>query len=191
MASTKPTQGDPRERMVRSAAALIGTQGMNATSFSDVLADSGAPRGSIYHHFPDGKRQLAADAVAWTAEQVVSRLQASTPATPADVVGNFVALFRSVFLASGGTAGCAVAGVTIDVGAGDEDLRATADRAFRSWTHLLTEQFASVGLARPRAAAAATATVAAVEGALILSRAEGSDGPLDTVAAQLTALVEG
>src|SRR5438477_181964 len=50
---------DSRERMVRSAASLIRTRGVNATSFSEVLADSGAPRGSIYHHFPAGKKQLA------------------------------------------------------------------------------------------------------------------------------------
>ena len=49
-----------RDRMVRSAAGLIARRGMNATSLSDVLTESGAPRGSVYHHFPDGKRQLAA-----------------------------------------------------------------------------------------------------------------------------------
>jgi AcrR family transcriptional regulator len=44
--------------MVRSAASLIGSRGVDATSFSDVPADSGAPRGSIYHHFREGKRSL-------------------------------------------------------------------------------------------------------------------------------------
>jgi AcrR family transcriptional regulator len=45
--------------MISSAAALIGAHGLSGTSFSDVLADSGAPRGSIYYHFPGGKKQLA------------------------------------------------------------------------------------------------------------------------------------
>jgi TetR/AcrR family transcriptional regulator, lmrAB and yxaGH operons repressor len=57
---------DSRASMIRSAAALFGSRGLCATSFADVLADSGAPRGSIYHHFPGGKRQLAEDAIAWT-----------------------------------------------------------------------------------------------------------------------------
>ena len=51
--------GSSRVSMISSAAALIGAHGLSGTSFSDVLADSGAPRGSIYHHFPGGKRQLA------------------------------------------------------------------------------------------------------------------------------------
>ena len=63
---------DSRASMVRSAAALIGSQGVSATSFSDVLADSGAPRGSIYHHFPDGKKQLAEDAIRWTSDRVLA-----------------------------------------------------------------------------------------------------------------------
>ena len=62
--------------MVRTAASLFSTRGANATSFSDVIAESGAPRGSIYHHFPDGKKQLAEDAIRYTADRVLAHLQA-------------------------------------------------------------------------------------------------------------------
>ena len=54
---------DSRERMVRSAAYLFRERGYSGTGFRDVIAHSGAPRGSIYHHFPDGKAQLAEEAV--------------------------------------------------------------------------------------------------------------------------------
>jgi TetR/AcrR family transcriptional repressor of lmrAB and yxaGH operons len=62
----KRMDSNSRARIVRSAAALFGSRGLSGTSFSDVLADSGAPRGSIYHHFPRGKKQLAEDAIGWT-----------------------------------------------------------------------------------------------------------------------------
>src|SRR2546430_4988817 len=65
---------DSRASMVRSAASLIRSRGVSATSFSDVLADSGAPRGSIYHHFPGGKAQLAEDAIQWTSERLLTHL---------------------------------------------------------------------------------------------------------------------
>jgi len=67
---------DSRASMVRSAASLIRSRGVSATSLSDVLADSGAPRGSIYHHFPDGKAQLAEDAIQWTSERLLTHLRA-------------------------------------------------------------------------------------------------------------------
>ena len=55
--------GDVRERMVDGAMALLARRGLQATSFSEVLAATGAPRGSLYHHFPAGKDQLVAEAV--------------------------------------------------------------------------------------------------------------------------------
>src|SRR5207249_1860292 len=73
---------DSRARMVRSAASLIRTRGVAGTSFSDVLADSGAPRGSIYHHFPEGKEQLAADAIKWTSERVLAHQRECPASTP-------------------------------------------------------------------------------------------------------------
>ena len=51
---------DSRASMVRGAVSLIRTRGVNATSLSEVLAESGAPRGSIYHHFGDKDGLLAA-----------------------------------------------------------------------------------------------------------------------------------
>jgi len=181
---------DSRRRMVEGAAALMGTRGLNATSFSDVLAESGAPRGSIYFHFPGGKRELAKDAMNWTSEQVIAHMTASSASTAFDVVHNFVALFHHVVGASDGAAGCAVAGVTIDVAAGDDELLSVARGAFHAWAELLGGQLRAVGVPEERAAGIAVIAVASVEGALILCRAEGGVGPLDAVEAQLLRLVE-
>src|SRR2546423_10312376 len=113
---------DSRASMVRSAASLIRSRGVSATSLSDVLADSGAPRGSIYHHFPDGKRQLAEDAIQWTSERLLAHLRAGAPAKPSDVMKRFIAMWRQVVVTSAGTAGCVVAGVAIDTGPHDRGL---------------------------------------------------------------------
>jgi len=175
--------------MVRSAASLIRTRGVNATSFSEVLADSGAPRGSIYHHFPEGKTQLAADAIRWTSERVLAHLRAGAPATPSDVLKRFIDMWRKVVLTSRGTQGCVVAGVAIDTDAsatGEIDL---VRQTFRSWTAVLAEQLGAVGVPADRAAPIALATLAGMEGALILCRAEGNAKPLDIVAEELMRLL--
>jgi len=180
---------ESRERMVRSAASLIRTRGLNATSFSEVLAESGAPRGSIYHHFPEGKEQLAEDAIRWTSERVLAHLRAGTAVTASDVLKRFIAMWRQVVVTSGGSAGCVVAGVAIDTDAtvaGQIDLvRST----FRSWVKLLAEQLEAVGVPSDRAVPIALAALAGMEGALILSRAEGNAKPLDTVAEELMRLL--
>jgi AcrR family transcriptional regulator len=195
----RPMPNDSRAAMVRSAAALISTRGVSATSLSDVLTDSGAPRGSIYHHFPEGKRQLAHDAIAWTSARVLAYQGAVTPATAAEVLERFIGMWRRVVLDSGGTAGCVVAGVAVDTAGttgtaeGDDGaepgLIEVVRQTFRDWIALLAGQLHAVGLAEDEAESIAVATLAGMEGALILCRAEGSVEPLEAVAAQLMRLL--
>ena len=177
--------------MVRSAASLIRTRGVNAASFSEVLADSGAPRGSIYYHFPQGKEQLAEDAIRWTSERVLAHQRACRATTPSGVLDCFIDMWRQVVLASGGAAGCVVAGVAIDTDAADRARMDVVRATFRSWVDLLAEQLVAVGVPTRRASSTALATVAGMEGALILCRAEGQIGPLETVAAELKRLLSG
>src|SRR5260221_11455918 len=54
---------DVRARMIEGAIRLLAQHGLQATSFAEVLGLTGAPRGSIYHHFPEGKDQLIGAAV--------------------------------------------------------------------------------------------------------------------------------
>lgn len=180
---------DSRASMVRSAAALIATRGAAATSFSDVLADSGAPRGSIYHHFPTGKRELVAEAVEWTSEQVLDHLRAGAGTTPQEVMAAFVDLWRMSVRASRGASGCAVAATALDSDTSETELIDAVRTAFRAWSALFAERLEEVGVPRDRAGSIALTTVAAMEGGLILCRAEASVAPLEAIAGELSRLV--
>jgi len=180
---------DSRGSMVRSAASLIRSRGVSATSLSDVLADSGAPRGSIYHHFPKGKEQLAEDAIRWTSERLLAHLRSGAPSSPSAVLERFIDVWRRTVVTSAGTAGCVVAGVAIDTGPDEKALMDVVRATFRSWAALLTEELEAVGIPPQRAKPIALATLAGMEGALILCRAEGNVKPLDAVAAELMRLL--
>jgi len=180
---------DSRASMVRSAASLIRSRGVSATSFSEVLADSGAPRGSIYHHFPRGKEQLAGDAIRWTSDRVLAHQRGCRATTPSGVLDCFIDMWRQVVLASKGTAGCVVAGVAIDTAADEQSLIGLVRTTFRSWIDVLSEQLKAVGVPARQASRIAIATVAGMEGALILCRAEGGTRPLEVVAAEIKRLL--
>ena len=180
---------DSRASMVRSAASLIRSRGVSATSFSDVLADSGAPRGSIYHHFPDGKEQLAGDAIRWTSARVLAHLRAGKPRSPSEVLERFIAMWRQVVVTSGATAGCVVAGVAIDTSPDEKAVMDVVRATFRSWEVVLAEELEAVSVPAARARPIALATLAGMEGALILCRAEGNVKPLDAVAKELMRLL--
>jgi TetR/AcrR family transcriptional repressor of lmrAB and yxaGH operons len=172
-----------RDRMVESAAQLLARRGLQATSFSEVLELSGAPRGSIYHHFPDGKEQLiesALDAAGAVAIELLDR-KAGAPAT--EVATWFLHIWREVLVRSNFDAGCAVLAVT--VAADSPKLRDHAAGIFRMWRRRLAELLEQGGLAPDIAAATAATLIAASEGAVALSRAEQSMEPFDLVAEQL------
>src|SRR5256885_3490363 len=72
--TTDTAEQHPRERMIQSALILMGERGIEATSFSQVIEHSGAPRGSIYHHFPGGKSQLVEEATRYAGDTVAKLL---------------------------------------------------------------------------------------------------------------------
>ncbi|ULH17241.1 TetR/AcrR family transcriptional regulator (plasmid) [Deinococcus sp. KNUC1210] len=193
-ASTPPRTADApgdssRARMVQSAASLIGSRGLNATSFSEVVDDSGAPRGSIYHHFPDGKKQLAEEAIRWTSERVLAYQGAYSGQTAAGVLERFTGMWRQLVVNSGGTAGCVVAGVAIDSGADENPLIQVVRATFQAWVSLLASQLEGAGIPAQRSTSLALTILAAMEGALILCRAEGNAAPLDAITGELLKLL--
>lgn len=177
---------DTRQRMVRAAIELLRERGYAATSFHDVLERSAAPRGSIYHHFPDGKAQLVAEAVRQYSDATLRRLAAAaTRGSSVETVGLFLDVTRDGLRASDFRAGCAVAAVVLDTTPEDAVLLSLTAAAFRAWREILTEAFQRDGLPPVRARSLAALVVAAVEGALILARAERDLAPVDDVAAEL------
>jgi TetR/AcrR family transcriptional regulator, lmrAB and yxaGH operons repressor len=175
--------GGAQERMIASAVKLLATRGFQATSFSSVLQDSGAPRGSIYHHFPEGKDQLVAAAIDLAGDRALALTDSLAGLPPAEIVDAFAGLWRAVLVRSDFRAGCAVLAVTVSA-----DVPGLVERAaaiFRSWRERLGAALEASGIEAAQARALALTIIAACEGAVVMCRAERSLEPLDVVAAHL------
>jgi AcrR family transcriptional regulator len=172
-----------RERMIDGAVRLLARQGLQGTSFAEVLQATGTPRGSIYHHFPGGKDQLVAAALDTAGTGPVGALAGLAGASPHQVAERYLGLWRDLLVQSDTTAGCAVLAVT--VATRSDEMLSRAAAIFRSWRERLTALLADAG--HPAPAAFAATLVAASEGAVVLSRAERSLEPFDAVAAFLIA----
>jgi len=178
--------GDARQRMVESTAVLLAKRGLQATAFSDVIERSGAPRGSIYHHFPGGKDQLVDAAIELAGDRALAVLDAVEGRPPVEVTGHFIDVWRAVLVRSQLTAGCAVLAVT--VATDSPELLDHAAGIFRAWRGRLAELYVEGGVAPAAAARLATTVVAATEGAVVVSRAEQSLEPFEEVAKALLAM---
>jgi AcrR family transcriptional regulator len=179
---------ESRDKMIRATITLLSERGYAGTSFGDVMAASGAPRGSIYHHFPGGKQQLVAEAVARYAEGMANRLRAAVQrGRSRDAVGLFIDAVRSGLRASDFAQGCAIAAVVLDLTPSESVLLDLSAQAFASWREVLQTAFERDGVEPDRARRLAAFVVCAVEGALVLARADRSLTPVDDVAHELTA----
>jgi AcrR family transcriptional regulator len=175
--------------MIESAAQLMRERGVQATSFSEVLAHSGAPRGSIYHHFPGGKAQLIEEATRYAGDFTAAGLVAALDdEDPAAAVHRFAGVWQRILERSDFAAGCPVVAATLE---GAPSARSAAANAFTSWERLLADGFARRGVERDRALSLATMFLASIEGAVVLARATASTAPLQRVAAELEQLVVG
>src|SRR5438067_10375973 len=161
----------PRDRMVRSAAVLMREQGVDAMSFSDVVVQSGAPRGSIYHYFPGGKAQLVEEATRWAGGFVARRNVAAMEADgPLGAIDASEQAWRAVLTETEYRAGCPIAAATVD-GEQVPAARVAAGEVFRSWHDALATSLRSHGVADDRAHAVATLVYAGIEGGILLVRA--------------------
>jgi TetR/AcrR family transcriptional repressor of lmrAB and yxaGH operons len=155
-----------------------------------VIAESGAPWGSQAHHFPGGKQQLAAEAVAIAGSAYQRMLRTALESShPADAVRAWADLAASQLEASGWVDGCPVATVALEEAASSDTLAAACATALTGWRDALTEAIAAHGAAAPEAATLATLILAAMEGGLLLSRATRDPGPLRTVGSELATAV--
>jgi AcrR family transcriptional regulator len=179
--------GKVRAQMVDGAAQLLARRGLHATSFSEVLGLTGAPRGSLYHHFPEGKEQLIGAAVDRAGAYLLDLLEHKAGAGAEAITELFLQIWREVLSRSKMQAGCAVLAVT--VAADSPKLLNHAAAVFRAWRTRLAELLENGGLSRAKAAPFAATLIAASEGAVVLARAEQSMEPFELVSAQLLSQV--
>jgi len=174
---------DSRAKAVEGAERLFRTQGYAATGLTQILEVSGAPKGSFYFHFPEGKRQLAREVLDVYGARVLAGIRQlaakhSEPASFIRAVGKAMAMEME---ATDWTLGCAAQNLAIELAPGDREFADALAKTFAGWTAVITD---AIRPAYPSGAVAerrATAILAALEGAKTLARSSRSATPFDAV----------
>lgn len=179
---------DTRTRMIYGAARMVGTRGVGAMSLRDLAKEAGVPIGSTYHHFPGGRQQLIEEAVRAIGAAVTRRLEAGRERGVVAALDAFGAEWRTLLEESAFGTGCPV----FAVATGDDDaLRGVATEVLESWQQTLAAVMTEAGVDPGRAPRLAMFIVAAVEGAVALSRAERSIAPFRDTMDEIHHVVEG
>jgi len=176
--------------MLDSAARLFREHGYSGTGFRDVVAHSHAPRGSIYHHFPGGKAQLGAEAIAASGEFINGLISRGVDSD--DFVAGFERFWRwwiKFIEADEYRAGCPVVAVAVESHPEAPELAAAAATTFSQWEHTVAQSLRNAGVDEEEALAIASLILAALEGATVMARATGGREPLVRVGQQLASLL--
>ncbi|WP_067816870.1 TetR/AcrR family transcriptional regulator [Actinomadura kijaniata] len=176
-----------RARLLDAARDLIESGGYFNAGLNQVIAASGAPKGSLYFHFPGGKDQLVEESVRRGGREI-TRLMADLPGDgTAERLTALLGILGDRLEASGWRKGCPVATVALEMAAISPELRAACSEVYSGWEDALAGGLAADG--HPAPAETATAILALVEGALVLARAHQSRTPLDRAAKAVSALL--
>lgn len=178
-----------KELMIEAARALIRRRGVAATSMLDVLAESGSPRGSLYHHFPGGKTQMIEEATLAAIAEYTAGFDYLAQLDPREAIPLIVDVWRNVARDSRFSAGCPVVAAAL---AGEQipSARELAGEAFARWIEMLEQMLRNASIPEESAHALATLILASVEGSVIMGLAQRSTEPMDRVADELVAMIE-
>lgn len=180
-----------RERMVETTARLIQAHGLHGVSLGDILRESGAPRGSLYFHFPGGKNALVLEAMQAGIEEATRDLKECLQGAdnPADGVRSFFQAAARAMVDSHYAFGCPVAPIVLDGPGADTELASACQAAFDEWECLYREALETAGVGPARAARLARTLLAGLEGALMMARSVRSSAPIEEVGEELAGMV--
>lgn len=170
---------DGRSLLLEGARQLLAEKGYAGMELRDVAERGKAPRGSIYHHFPGGKAQLAREAAELEGETIRGTIERSLEERGLKpTLAMFGELFRRRVADHPERLGCPVAAAAL-ARPEDPELAAAATAAFRSWEKPIAAALLDEGVDRRAAEAFAALVISTVEGALLRARAAGEMQPLD------------
>jgi AcrR family transcriptional regulator len=183
------TEGEEsvRDRMVRGAVELFGERGFSATGLREVVAHTGTPRGSIYHHVPGGKAELARAALDRAGEAAAAPFRHSDD--PIAALRACLDGWRRALMACDYRAGSAMLAIAVEAREPD-GIGSVAAVAYTQWVDAFTASLRAAGVRRKKAGRLATLGVAAIEGAVALCRVRRDTSALDDVGRELEAAIE-
>ena len=171
---------DTRERILDASRGLFARRGYAGTGIKQILAEADAAFASLYHFFPGGKDQLAAEAIRTSGAMYQDLVEGVLDAAPdmLTAIGDCFAAAADTLQATGYADACPIATVALEVASTDETLRQATAGVFASWITALSRRIVSAGVDEATATELAISVIALLEGAFILSRALRSTEPM-------------
>lgn len=179
--------GSPREQIIATTCDLLESQGFHGTGLNQIVQQSGAPKGSLYYYFPDGKDGIAEAAIAAAGMAVEEQIHAGLTMSEdaAEAVRLFVTAIAHYVEASGFRSGGPLMTVAMETATTNARLNLACRAAYSRLQAAFEAKLAANGYGESQARELATFITAAIEGGVILCRTYHTGDPLRLIAGQL------
>lgn len=178
---------ETRCKLIKATRSLIESRGYFGTGLNQIVQTSGAPRGSLYFHFPGGKDELVAAAVTDSGVEIAEMIRTTEATDARDLAHRMVRFLGDRLEGSDWTVGCPVAAVALDTASTNDAVQQACSSTYQIWEEALRERL--IGFDHPEPERVATAALALIEGGLVLARAHRSRQPLRQVADTIDTLI--
>lgn len=180
-----------REQILQTTCILLEKQGFHGTGLNEIIKESGSPKGSLYYYFPEGKEQIAAEAVLQSGQMTAERIRASLAesSSTSKAAYDFVMKIAEQVELSGFGAGGPLTAIAMETATQSKRINSACREAYGMIEAAFQERLLEGGVTKTRAADLATFITAAIEGGIILSRTHHTGDPLRLVARQLRDLL--
>lgn len=173
-------KGETRERIIQTAAYLFQLQGYHATGLNQIIEESKSPRGSVYYHFPNGKEELAIEAVKYTGRSVEEQIKESMAQIldPVEAIQHFIGVTSSQFSDPENVKGIPVGLLASETALISEPLRCTCVEVFNSWAKVFAKKLIQHGFEAEEAEQLGMTLNSMIEGGIMFSLAHKDKQPL-------------
>ncbi|MEM5010003.1 TetR/AcrR family transcriptional regulator [Niallia taxi] len=141
------TKLNSRDKILQTASRLFQLQGYHATGMNQIISESGLPKGSIYHHFPQGKELLAIEAVHFTSSFIERKLLTIMEeiSDPVEAIQAFIKDTSSQFDSPENIEGIPVGLLASETALISEPLRLACIQAFSKWEKIIADKLIQNG----------------------------------------------
>jgi TetR/AcrR family transcriptional repressor of lmrAB and yxaGH operons len=180
-----------RERLIAAMTDALRRRGLHGMGLNELLAQAGAPKGVLYHHFPGGKTELAIAAIDDVMNRMLSgldKLLTQVP-DPVDALRHWMTGATARLRDTGFECGCPLATVALESTPDDPQLRAALAQAFARMRERIAQALEQAGEPRESAQGLAALIVATYEGGLLQARVAQSTQPIEQATHTLLSLL--
>ncbi|MEW5869129.1 MAG: TetR/AcrR family transcriptional regulator [Chloroflexota bacterium] len=182
-----------REEIILATCRLLEKQGYPATGLNEIVKESGAPKGSLYYYFPDGKEQIVSEAVSFAGQILVERMRGelAKEEDPLQALCQYILRLADKIEEKHFAAGNPLTIVSVEAAGTSERISQACREVYEQIEAVLKEKMACCGLPEAEAAEQARLTLSSLEGGIILSRVYHTADPLRSIARHLNNSLQG